>query len=51
MQELPARRALLHEAMRNVLGTLVDAGALRPGRLPKGWQDVCGVDRHGDPTA
>lgn len=51
VQELPARRGLLHEAMRNVLGTLVDAGALRPGRLPKGWQEVCGVDPHGEPIA
>jgi len=47
VQALPARRALLHEAMRNVLATLVDAGALRPGRLPAGWRDVCGVDREG----
>ena len=51
VQELPARRGLLHEAMRNVLGTLVEAGALRPGRLPKGWQEVCGVDAGGDATA
>ena len=51
VQELPARRGLLHEAMRNVLGSLVDAGALRPGRLPKGWQDVCGVDARGEPVA
>jgi hypothetical protein len=50
VQDLPARRSLLHEAMRNVLGSLVDAGALRPGRLPKGWQDVCGVDARGEPT-
>jgi hypothetical protein len=33
--------------MRSVLATLVEAGALRPGRLPDGWQQVCGVDVHG----
>lgn len=49
VQQLPGRRALLHEAMRNVLATLVDAGALRPGRLPKGWREVCGVDAGGTP--
>jgi hypothetical protein len=51
VQELPARRGLLHEAMRNVLGSLIEAGALRPGRLPQGWQDVCGVDAQGAPAA
>jgi hypothetical protein len=50
VQQLPARRALLHGAMRNVLAVLVDAGALRPGRLPEGWQTVCGVDAHGAPV-
>jgi hypothetical protein len=51
VQQLPQRRALLNEAMRNVLDVLVDAGALRPGRLPAGWQQVCGVDAHGRPAA
>ncbi len=51
VQALPARRGLLHEAMRNVLGSLLEAGALRRDRLPKGWQDVCGVDRRGEPIA
>lgn len=51
VQELPARNGLLHQAMRNVLAALVDAGALRPGRLPKGWQEVCGVDAGGAPAA
>jgi hypothetical protein len=49
VQELPGRRALLHEAMRNVLATLIDAGALRPGRLPSGWRDVAGVGAEGEP--
>lgn len=51
VQELPARQALLHEAMRNVLATLTEAGALRPGHLPPGWQAVCGVDAQGRPEA
>jgi hypothetical protein len=49
VQELPVRQALLHEAMRNVLATLVEAGALAPGRLPAGWRDVCGLDADGEP--
>lgn len=51
VQELPGRKALLHEAMRNVLATLVDAGALRQDRLPEGWRDVCGLDERGRPLA
>jgi len=50
VQQLPGRRALLHEAMRNVLATLVDAGALRTTRLPAGWRDVCGLDARGQPV-
>jgi hypothetical protein len=50
VQQLPQRRALLHEAMRSVLATLIAAGTLRPGRLPRGWQEVCGVDVHGRPV-
>jgi hypothetical protein len=50
VQRLPQRRALLHEAMRNVMQVLVEAGALRPGRLPEGWQQVCGVGADGRPT-
>lgn len=51
VQELPGRQALLHEAMRNVLATLVDAGALQRGRLPQGWREVCGLDEQGRPLA
>lgn len=50
VQELPARKALLHEAMRHVLDVLLDAGALCRGALPAGWQAVCGVDARGTPT-
>ncbi len=34
---------------RTVLATLVEAGALRRERLPKGWQQVYGVDARGEP--
>ena len=41
------RRAVKHRALRPLMRALVDAGALRAGRIPAGWQRVCGVDRHG----
>ncbi len=46
----PVRVALRHEALRPVLGALVDGGVLRPGRLPLAWRRVCGVDVHGTPV-
>lgn len=47
----PHRLALKHEAVRPVLKALTEAGVLRPGRIPRGWQKVCHVDRHGEPLA
>lgn len=47
----PQRRALKHRALRPLLAALMDAGALRPGRVPAGWRRICGVDRHGAPQA
>jgi hypothetical protein len=38
-----------HQATRPVLAALMDAGALRPGRLPALWRRVTGVDRSGAP--
>jgi hypothetical protein len=46
----PRRVGLRHEATRPVLGALLDAGVLRAGHLPRGWQHLCGVDRHGVPA-
>lgn len=46
----PRRVALRHEATRPVLRALLDAGVLAAGRVPRGWQGLCGVDRHGVPT-
>jgi hypothetical protein len=41
------RSALRHRALRPLLTTLLDAGAFRGGRVPKGWQRACGVDGRG----
>jgi hypothetical protein len=46
----PRTVALRHEALRPILAALIQAGALSAGRLPKGWQLVCGVDRYGEPV-
>ncbi len=44
----PNRVALRHEATRPVLGALIDAGAIRKGRVPRPWRQLCGVDAHGE---
>jgi hypothetical protein len=41
------RTALGHRALRPLLTPLLDAGAFRHGRIPKGWRLAAGVDRHG----
>lgn len=46
----PVRLDLKHRALRPLLNALVEAGALRPGAVPSGWQKVCGVDRFAHPT-
>jgi len=43
------RLELRREATRPVLRALLDAGAVTPGRIPKGWRELCGVDRQGEP--
>jgi hypothetical protein len=47
----PLRRGMRYEASRGVLNALIEAGVLRVGRVPKAWQRLCGVDRHGRPTS
>jgi hypothetical protein len=47
---LPRRVALRYEGTRPVLRALLDAGVLRRGRIPRGWRNLCGVDRHGEPV-
>ena len=44
----PERIAVRHRATRNILRALLDAEALQPGRVPRGWRRLCGVDRNGD---
>ena len=41
------RTALRHRALRPLLGALMDAGAFRGGRVPRGWRKATGVDRRG----
>ena len=49
VQRLPRRVELRQQAIRPVLATLIDAGAIRRGRVPEAWRRVCGVDRTGEP--
>ncbi|MEP6626219.1 MAG: diiron oxygenase [Acidimicrobiia bacterium] len=49
VQKLPRRVELRHEAIRPVLATLIDAGAIRRGRVPRPWRALCGVDASGKP--
>ncbi len=43
------RTELRHRACRPVLATLLDAGVVRPGSVPRAWRRLCGVDRSGAP--
>ncbi len=45
------RTALRHRALRPLLTPLLDAGVVVAGRIPKGWQRACGVDRAGREVA
>jgi hypothetical protein len=51
VQRTPQRVALRYEGTRPVLKTLLDAGVLRRGRIPRGWRRLCGVDAAGQPVA
>ncbi len=44
----PNRVALRHESTRPVLAALIDAGAVRRGKVPAAWRRLCGVDARGD---
>ena len=41
------RTAMRHRALRPLLTPLLQAGVFRVGRVPRGWQTACGVDRAG----
>ena len=48
------RTAMRHRALRPLLTPLLEAGVFLGGRVPRGWQIACGVDRAGrdiDPAA
>jgi P-aminobenzoate N-oxygenase AurF len=48
------RTGMRHRALRPLLTPLLEAGVFRGGRVPRGWQIGCGVDRAGralDPAA
>ena len=51
VRKLPERIAIQQRASRPVLDALVAGGTFKPGRIPKGWQKLCGVDRHNRPLA
>jgi hypothetical protein len=46
----PERVALRHEATRPVLDAMLHAEVVVPGRVPRGWRDLCGVDAEGVPA-
>ncbi|HET7530392.1 MAG TPA: diiron oxygenase [Mycobacteriales bacterium] len=45
------QRALVAEAMRGVLKTLLAAAPQLQGRVPRGWRRLCQVDRAGTPLS
>jgi hypothetical protein len=45
----PGRVTVRVEATRPVLATLIDAGAITRGKVPRAWQGLCGVDSGGEP--
>ena len=47
----PGRTALRHRALRPLLTPLLEADIFRGGRVPRGWQRACGVDRSGRDVA
>jgi len=51
VNRLPERVALRNAGTRPVLDALIDAGMVARGRVPSGWQTLCGVDRAGHPVA
>lgn len=51
VRRTPVRVALRHAGTRPILDALVEAGAISRGRVPRGWQALCGVDRHARPVA
>ena len=44
------RLQLRYEACRPILKAVMDAGFIRPGRVPRAWRRLCGVDKDGQPN-
>jgi len=44
------RLQLRYEACRPILHAVMDAGFVRPGRVPRAWRRLCGVDKDGQPN-
>jgi para-aminobenzoate N-oxygenase AurF len=49
-QRTPQRVAVRHQATREVLRAMLDAGVFEPGKIPRPWRKLCGVDRDGNPV-
>jgi hypothetical protein len=47
----PERVAVRHQATRPIVATLLDAGALKAGRVPRPWRRLAGVDKAGQPIS
>ena len=47
----PSRVAVRYEATRPILKACIEAGIFKVGRVPKGWQRLCGVDANAEPLA
>ena len=45
----PRRLAMRYAACRPILESVIAAGFVRKGRVPRGWRHLCHVDRHGNP--
>lgn len=43
VNKTPERIAVRQQATRSILGALIDAGMISNRRVPKGWQQLCGV--------
>jgi len=43
VNKLPERIAVRQQATKPILGALIDAGMISSKKVPKGWQNLCGV--------
>ena len=50
VKRAPSIVARRHEAIRPIVKVLLDNGVFAPGRLPKPWRRLAGVDARGVPA-